>query len=136
MNRLEMEYTALFAGKVWRERKNVSYTLIPLKEMSGKPIQVFKFSERTGPGDIASKEGTTVNLLMTPELKTRDITIISGKQAGSATTSGLSDKLFYRIPDVVNLKITLGNEILYNSRKLVYQFGEVIQLPANYLIGK
>jgi hypothetical protein len=136
INRLEKEYTELFTGRTFTEERTFTYFLIPEKEMSGKSVQIFKFSERTGPGDIASKEGISVNLIMMPELKTRDITIISGQQAGSATASGVSDKLFYRIPDVVSLKITLGNETLYNSRKLVYQFGEVIQLPANYLIGK
>jgi hypothetical protein len=136
INRLEKEYTELFTGRTFTEERTFTYFLIPEKEMSGKSVQIFKFSERTGPGDIALKEGISVNLIMMPELKTRDITIISGQQAGSATASGVSDKLFYRIPDVVSLKITLGNETLYNSRKLVYQFGEVIQLPANYLIGK
>ncbi len=136
INRLEKEYIELFTGRIFTEERTFSYYLVPEKEMSGKPVQLFRFSENTGPGDNTSKEGMPVNLLMVPEMKTRDITIISGQQAGSATTSGLSDKLFYRIPDVVNLKITLGNEILYNSRKLIYQFGEVIQLPANYLLGK
>jgi len=40
------------------------------------------------------------------------------------------------IKDEVKVKIVYGNEILSNSRQLVYQFGEVIQLPSNYLIGK
>jgi hypothetical protein len=46
------------------------------------------------------------------------------------------DKIFYRVPDVVNLKISLGSEVLFSSRRLIYQFGEVIQLPANFIIGK
>jgi hypothetical protein len=136
MNRLEKEYTELFTGRILKEERTFTYQLIPEKGMSGKPVMLFRFSENTGPGDFSSKAGTAVNLLIAPEQKTRDITVISGQKTGTAPGSGVSDKLFYRIPDVVNLKITLGNEILYNSRKLVYQFGEVIQLPANYLLGK
>jgi len=36
----------------------------------------------------------------------------------------------------VDIRINMGSEKLFNSRKLIYQFGEVIQLPANYIIGK
>ncbi len=136
INRLEKEYTELFSGKTFSEERTFTYHLVPEKTMSGKPVMLLKFSENTGPGDVTSKEGVAMNLLMTPEQKTKDITLISGKPPVSASSSAESDKLFYRIPDVVNVKITLGNEILYNSRKLVYQFGQVVQLPANYLIGK
>jgi hypothetical protein len=134
INRLEKEYTELFTGRFLREARTFTCQLVPEKDMSDKPVLLFRFSENTGPGDITSKEGTPVNLMMTPEQKTRDITVISGQQPES--TPGVSDKLFYRIPDVVSLKITLGNEVLYSSRKLIYQFGEVVQLPANYIIGK
>jgi hypothetical protein len=40
------------------------------------------------------------------------------------------------VPDVVNMKISLGDDVLFNSRRLIYQFGQVVQLPANYIIGK
>jgi hypothetical protein len=30
----------------------------------------------------------------------------------------------------------MGEKPLYESRRLVYQLGEVLQLPANYIIGK
>lgn len=136
MIRLEKEYTELFTGRTFREERTFTYQLVPEKEMSGKPVVLFIFSEKTGPENINSREGTPVNLLMTPEQKTKDITTISGQQTETSSASGTSDRLFYRIPDVVGLRITLGNEVLYNSRKLVYQFGEVVQLPANYIIGR
>jgi hypothetical protein len=46
------------------------------------------------------------------------------------------DRLFYRVPDVSGVKLNLGTEKLLETRKLIYQFGEVIQLPANYIIGR
>lgn len=134
INRLEKEYTELFTGRIYKEEKTFTYQLVPEKAMSGRPVIIFRFSENTGPEDIASKEGNPVILTMIPEKKTKDITLISQQQAGSA--SDVSDRLFYRIPDVVSMKISLGSEILYNSRKLMYQFGEIVQLPANYLIGR
>ena len=49
INRLEKEYTELFAGKSWKESKTLSFQLIPKKEMVGKPVVLFRFSEQTGP---------------------------------------------------------------------------------------
>ncbi len=129
MNRLEKEYTELFVGKTWKETKTFSYQVIPDKGMAGKPVVLFGFSEVMGP----SAGGTPVTAEFIPEQKTKDLTVINNQSGPSLTRY---DKLFYRVPDVVNLKISLGKEVLFNSRRLVYQFGEIVQLPSNYIIGK
>jgi hypothetical protein len=134
MNRLEKEYTELFTGKTIKEVRTYSFLIIPEKEMAGKPVTLFRFSELTGPLSGSDKGGVPVTIQFIPEKKTKDLTIINKKQA--SPESAVYDKLYYRVPDVVNLKISVGSENLLNSRKLIYQFGEVIQLPANYLIGK
>jgi hypothetical protein len=134
MNRLEKEYAELFTGKTWKETRTFSYDIIPEKEMIGKQEILFQFSELTGPFTGPVKGGKAVIAEFVPEQKTKDLTIISKKQSIPETTA--FDKLFYRVPDVVKMKISLGPEILFNSRRLIYQFGEVIQLPANFIIGK
>jgi hypothetical protein len=134
MNRLEKEYAELFTGKTWKETRTFSYDIIPEKEMIGKQEILFQFSELTGPFTGPVKGGMAVIMEYIPEQKTKDLTIISKKQAIPETPA--FDKLFYRVPDVVNMKISLGPEVLFNSRRLIYQFGEVIQLPANFIIGK
>jgi hypothetical protein len=135
MNRLEREYTALFAGKIWTERKTTSYNLIPQKEMAGKPVALFRFSELTGPSDAASKAGAPITVELIPAKKTKDLTFVTRPNTGEEPVQKF-DKLYYRIPDVVTIGVKMGNESFYNSRRLIYQFGEVIQLPANFIIGK
>lgn len=135
MNRLEREYTALFAGKVLTERKIVSYTIIPKKDMSGKPVALFRFSGLTGPADVSVTTGVPVTVEFIPENKTKGVTVVN-RPATRGTPVNKFDKLYYRIPDVVNVRINMGNERFYDSRKLIYQFGEVVQLPANFIIGK
>ena len=135
MNRIESEYLALFAGKTWTEIKTFSYTFIPMKEMSGKPVTLFRFSEQTGISDKESKTATPVTIELAPVQKTKDLTIITRPKAENELAQTF-DKLFYRMPEVVTLNVKMGAENLYISRKLIYQFGEVIQLPANYIIGK
>ncbi len=133
MNRLEKEYTELFTGKTWKETRKFSYQVIPRKDPAGSKITLCRFSETTGPAAANDQSATPLTIELSPEARTKDLTIIPGKQGGSTTKF---DKLYYRVPDVVNIKITLGNEVFKTSRQLIYQFGSVIQLPANYIIGK
>lgn len=134
INRLEKEYTELFTGKTLTETRIFSYQIIPGKDMVGKPVILFQFSELTGPVTGTMKGGTPVTVGLIPEQKTKDLTIINKQKA--QPNAPKFDKLFYRVPDVVDMKISLGPEILFHSRRLIYQFGEVIQLPANYIISR
>jgi hypothetical protein len=134
MNRLEKELTELFTGKTVKETRKFSYQIIPRKDLTGRQTTLCKFSEVSGPGPSAGISGSPVNIEFIPEMKTRNLNIISGKTNNSSSQK--NDKLFYRVPDVVNVKIYFGNEVLNTTRKLIYQFGEVLPLPANYIIGK
>jgi hypothetical protein len=134
INKLEKEYTELFTGKTINETFTFSYQIIPSKAMTGKPVSLFLYSEKTGPFPVTATGGKPVTIEFIPEKKTKDITVIN--RANAKSDSKKYDKLYYRVPDVVGVKINLGSEKLFDSRKLIYQFGEVIQLPANYIIGK
>jgi hypothetical protein len=134
INRLEKSYTELFTGKTLKEKFTFSYQVIPQKTMTGKPVTLFQFSDLTGPVTGTAKSGKPVTIEFIPEKKTKDLTIINKVQ--SKPEAQKYDKLFYRVPDVVGINISLGAEKLFESRKLIYQFGEVVQLPANYIIGK
>ncbi len=134
MNRMEKGYTELFTGKYIKEKRTFAYQLVPQKELAGKPVTLFRFSEATGPEEASSKSGTAVIAVLYPEQKTKELTLITRQEPDPLSPK--IDKLFYRVPDVANMTIRMGDETLYNSRKLIYQFGEILQLPANYIIGK
>jgi hypothetical protein len=133
MNRLEKEYMELFTGKTIHQKVICTYHIIPNKDNGNKPVTLFQFSDQTGPVNGAGKTGTPVVLEILPEQKTKDLAIIKKPQAEPAV---VYDKLYYRVPDMVNLKVSINGEVFLNTRKLVYQLGEVVQLPANYIIGK
>jgi hypothetical protein len=130
INRLEKAYTELFTGKIFKDTFTFSYEIIPQKTMVGKPVVLFQFSDLTGAG----KGGKPVTMEFKPELITKGLTVINKDQSKSEEKK--YDKLYYRVPDVVDINVNLGSEKLFDSRKLIYQFGDVIQLPANYIIGK
>lgn len=132
MNRLENEYTELFTGKTIREKRTFSYQVIPEQATAGKPVTLFNFSELTGISDQQS--GDPVTIEMVPERKIRNLSVVRSSQPDDDENQNA--RLYYRVPDVVNLKITFGDDVLFNSRRLVYQFGEIVQLPSNFVIGK
>jgi len=134
MNRLEKEYTELFTGKTLKEKRRFNYQIIPRKDLTGKQISLCMFSELNGPIASNEKSGFPVMIEFIPEMKTSNLNRISGKSSNSSSQK--YDKLIYRMPDVVNVKVTIGNEVLNTSRKLVYQMGDIVRLPSNYLIGK
>ena len=134
LNKMEKELTELFAGKTFKDTRKFTYSLSPKKETSDNPIIIFRFSEVTGPEEVSSETGTPVTLELIPEQKTKDLSVITRTTAEPGVTS--TDRIFYRIPDIVNVVVKMGDEQLYSSRKMIYQFGEVLQLPANYIIGK
>jgi hypothetical protein len=82
--------------------------------------------------DASSASGTPVEIEFTPERKTSGLNISQGK----ASSSAQSDKLYYRVPDVVNVKISVGGEVLNSTRKLIYQSGQIVRLPSNYVIDR
>jgi len=134
MNRLEKEYTELFTGKTISETRKFNVTIIPGKEIIGKPVTLFRYSELTGPVALTATGGKAVTIEFIPERKTKELTVVSKPEPDPKVPA--YDKLYYRVPEVVNVKLNEGTENLYNSRRLIYQFGQTIQLPANYLIGK
>lgn len=134
MNRLEKDYTDLFAGKIFRERRSFNYQIIPGRDLIGKQVTVCSFSESAGPVASTDKSGVSFTVEFIPELKTKPLTLITRSKPESS--SQRTDRLYYRTPDVVSIKTSLGNKVLNTSRKLIYQFGEVVQLPSNYIIGK
>ncbi len=134
LNKMEKEYTELFVGKRFTETRYYTVQLIPQLEMTGEPVELFKFSELTGVEDIESSRGESVTVTMLPEQKLKDLTVITKSE--STDSDNPTDKIYYRIPDVVNVEIGFDGEKLYNSRKLVYQLGEITQLPSNYILGE
>lgn len=136
INKMEKELMALFAGKTATVKKIMKYIYIPQKDNNGKPQELFRFSVLSGPSAPGSGTGSAVTAEAEPVGKFKDITYIT--RPTSKETEGLKafDRLYYRIPEVVTLRIRYQNETLYEGRQLVYQLGDLVQLPANYIIGK
>lgn len=135
INRLEREYTALFAGKTRSEEKHFLIWLTPDLSMTGARRPLFRFSETDGVLPAGDAGGSAVYIEMIPSGKTRELKLVVRPVSSSKDLEG-SDRLYYRVPDVAEIRVSAGDEILFTSRKLVYQFGNTVTLPANFIIGQ
>jgi len=135
INRLEREYTALFAGKTLSEEKHFRIWLTPDLSMTGAKRPLFSFSETKGVLPSGDAGNSAVYIEMTPSGKTRELKLVV-RPASSSKDLEAIDRLYYRVPDVAEIRISAGEETLCTSRKLVYQFGNTVTLPANFIIGK
>lgn len=135
INRLEREYTALFAGKTWSEKRHFRIWLTPDAAMTGKRTTLFSFSETKGMLPAGDSAGRPVDIGMTASGKTKDLKLVV-LPVTSQKELAARDRLYYRVPDVVEFNVTMGDEILCTARKLVYQFGNTVTLPSNFIIGK
>jgi hypothetical protein len=134
INRLEREYTALFCGKTMSEEKHFRIWLTPDLSMTGAKRPLFSFSETAGVLPAADAVGNPVHIEMKPTGKTGELKLVV-RPVSSAKDLEAIDRLYYRVPDV-EISIRSGDETLCTARKLVYQFGNTVTLPANFIIGK
>lgn len=135
INRLEIEYTALFTGKTRSEEKHFRIWLTPDLSMTGAKRPLFSFSQTAGVLPAGDAGGSAVHIEMKPSGKTGQMKLVV-RPVGSAKELEASDRLYYRVPDVAEIRISSGDETLCTARKLVYQFGNTVTLPANFIIGK
>ena len=135
INRLEREYTSLFAGKTWTERKHFRIWVTPDPAMAGKKTTVFTFSGSGGVILSPDGGGLPVEMEIIPSGKTKELNLVV-RPVASQKDLALSDKLYYRVPDVAEITLTMGSERLLTARRLVYQFGNTVALPANFIIGR
>ncbi|MCA1756314.1 MAG: DUF4831 family protein [Bacteroidales bacterium] len=130
INRLEDEYISLFTGKSAREIKTFRFFMIPTPEMLGQPTILFRFSAESGVVDASDLSGRPVVVEMLKAGKVNNINMISR----DLSVGEKFDKLYYRIPELVNVRVTDGRTTLGSTRQPVYQFGTIVALPANYII--
>ncbi len=125
LDELEASYLTLFTGKTLSKTSKMSWFIVPRSGEEFSTYRLGMFSKQLGfvPEDLM--EGSPLEVLVSPLGKTGDIgAYYAGKKTGT-----FNNELFYRLPDVVDLKIRLGEEELSTHRISVYQSGALIASP-------
>ena len=124
LEEMEEEYLSLILGK--RVTRTIVKTVfvIPSKET---PTQtVAKFSEIDGLTSGTSGNGSPITVQVLPLNGTGSI---NAPSQSAIESMSYDNKLFYRVPETANVKISLKNTTLLEERQVINQLGVMLMAP-------
>ena len=127
LHKLENEYLDLFRGKRFSGVEHYTYFVTPQKETGPQSIPVFKFSESTGVSPWRGSSGENVTLEINSNGYSRVVENYSLPPKGETDQTGL----YYRIPGMADIVLTLDDKELFNGKFIVNQLGTIKNLDAH-----
>lgn len=124
LDAMEKEYTSLLLGKRISKKVVKTVYVIPNKDV---PTQtVAKFSETDGLTLGTTGTGSMISV-QTLSLKTTEAINVPSQSA--VESMSYENKVFYRIPETANVKVTCGNTTVLEERMTVNQLGALLTAP-------
>lgn len=121
---MEKEYTSLLLGKRVTRQVVKSVYVIPNKEV---PTQtVAKFSETEG---LTLGTGGSGSMITVQTLSLNTTATINAPSQSAVESMSYENKVFYRVPETAQVRITCGNTTLLEDRVLVDQLGAMLMAP-------
>lgn len=121
---MEKEYTSLLLGKRVTKKVVKTVYVIPNKEV---PTQsVAKFSEIEGLTVGTSGSGSIVTV---QTLSLGTTAAITAPSQSAVESMSYENKVFYRLPETANVKVTFEGDTLLEERVTVNQLGQLLMAP-------
>ena len=134
LNKLENEYLALFIGKRFASNYSAGFEFIPTETQLNQPYILFRFNEEKGvlqPNDL---RGRPIIVEIDKMDKTKNLSFLMSDQINREGTI-YKDKLYYRIPDLVQIKVYDESTIIATRKVKIEQYGIVVPFPAMFLMN-
>ena len=124
LDEMETEYQSLLLGK--RSVKTVvkSIYLVPKEEDTLQTIAKFSEAEGLTMGPKGSGSPISVHVVSQNTIST-----INAPSRSAVESMSYENKVFYRIPEVANVKVALGKELLIEDRLTINQLGVFLTAP-------
>ena len=124
LDSMEEEYLSLFLGK--RIKKTVVKTVyvIPSKDVVTQTVA--KFSEKEGLSMGTNGNG---NPIMVQTLPLNVTSAINAPSQSAVESMSHENKLFYRVPETANVKVSYNYKTLLEERMVVNQLGVLLMAP-------
>lgn len=124
LEEMENDYLSLFIGK--KVTKTIVKTLyvIPNKEVPTQSIAKFSTEEGLTAGTSGAGNVITVQ---TQSLQTTST--INAPSQSAVESLSLENKLFYRVPEIANVKVNLNGQTLLERRETIAQYGVFLLAP-------
>jgi hypothetical protein len=125
LDKLEKEYLELFLGKRVKEKYRKRFIVLPEEGNETATYSFARFSPQTGILEKDENAGKALELKVDSQKKLNDFSAINLDMDDDK----LNNNLFYRIPEIAEVRVMLVNEVLYQGRMPVYQLGKMVNLP-------
>lgn len=123
LDQMEAAYLSLFTGKTITRVMKRTWFIVPESGTESSSYPLDYFSKQLGFVPAAMNEGEALEVVISPLGKTIRI-------GGYFTANSVPvNALLYRIPDLAELKVMLGEQALTTHRITIYQSGNLITAP-------
>jgi hypothetical protein len=133
LNRLENDYLALFIGKRFTSHYSATFEFTPTAQELEQPYILFRYNEEKGLLAANDLSGRPIIIELEQMNQTRNLSFLMDDKINREGME-YHNKLYYRVPDVVQVKVFDGNTMLASRKVQVEQYGEVLQFPAMFLM--
>lgn len=127
MDQMEASYLSLFTGKTVSKMKKKTWFIVPESGSEPSTYTLDMFSVQLGFVPAELLEGLPLELQILPLGKTERPASYYQALGGSTP----ANSILYRMPDVAELKVVYGPEVLSEQRLSIYQAGSLMSTPAN-----
>jgi hypothetical protein len=123
--KLEKDYLRLFTGASIIRHLTYNFTFVPVEENAGSQVTVFRLSSSTG--IVEGGGGEPVSIMVDISGNTEVIKASGGEEI---VASGSGHGLFYRLPEIADIKLMFRGNIISQIQAPISQFGIISTLPA------
>lgn len=124
LDAMEKEYTSLLLGKRVSRKVVKTVYVIPNKEVPEQTIAKFSGINGLTMGTAGSGSKITIQTL---SLNT--LAAINAPSQSAIESMSYENKVFYRVPETAQVKVTCGNVTLLEERVTVNQLGAILMAP-------
>ena len=124
LDEMEREYTSLLVGKRVSKKVVKTVYVIPDKEVTTQTIA--KFSETDG---LTIGTGGSGNTISVETISLNTTAAVNAPSQSAVESMSYENKVFYRVPEVADVKVMLDNETLLEERLGVNQLGAMLMAP-------
>jgi hypothetical protein len=125
LDQLESEYLSLFTGKQYSETYTREFYITPEQDEKDKQYSLAIFSGRLGFVPTSIDEGSPLTVEIEPAGKTRSLRNLMPQ----APEAEVYNQIYYRLPDVADIRVKWNGEHLHHKRITIYQLGALVSVP-------
>jgi len=127
MDQMEASYLSLFTGKTVSRLKKKTWFIVPGNGPEASSYGLDMFSEQLGFIPAELLEGLPLEVQIKPLGKTSRPGSYFSRSGGNNSRNSI----YYRMPDVAELKVVYGTDVLSEQRISIFQSGAMLTAPVH-----